>query len=187
MFELTLSPSVYYILDLLCGMVSLVYCVASALIVLWGFLLKRPVSLWRINSVAALGGLSTVLYLLLIRATDMRMSFWACLNLLCNLTFVLFFASRRKPRLAVWALYLQAAIYALFVYRAVTATLNVSILYSFVAFQLIPAVMLIGIGLIVLVQTWRERRGLHRESGSFYPTPEELAQGEQNTSDHSAK
>lgn len=167
-----LSPAVYRALDLACGLASLMYCVMSALAVLRGFLLKRPVTVRQINGVASVGLASTVLYLLMLFIGDVGFTLWSCLNLASNLTFLLFFKSRRKPRLAVYALYMQALVYTAFVMRLITTQMNVSMLVSFVVFQLIPAVLLIGVGIIILFQTVRERRS-GPEENIFFPGEEE--------------
>lgn len=166
-----LSPAVHQALDLACGLASLIYCVISALAVLRGFLLKRAVTVRQINAVASVGMVSTALYLLVLLLGDVGFTLWSCLNLASNMTFLLFFKSRRKPRLAVYALYIQALVYMAFVMRLITTRMDVSMLVSFVVFQLIPAVLLIGVGIIILFQTVRERRS-GPEENIFFPDEE---------------
>lgn len=165
------SPAVYQALDLACGLASLLYCIMSALIVLQGFLLKRAVSMRHIDRVATAGAVSTALYLAMLVLSGIGLNIWSLLNLCSNLTFLLFYKSRKKPRMAVYALYVQAVVYMAFVMRLITTRMNVSMLVSFVVFQLIPAVLLIGMAIIILFQTVREHRS-GPEENAFFPDEE---------------
>ena len=114
---ITFLPALLQGMDLFCGLSSLLYCILSALLVLRGFVLKDPVSSMQINLAGISGLIACLLYCILLGISGIGLNLWSTLNLLADLTFLLFFLSRRKPRLAVYALYIQAFVYLMFVLR----------------------------------------------------------------------
>ena len=155
---ITFLPALLQGMDLFCGLSSLLYCILSALLVLRGFVLKDPVSSMQINLAGISGLIACLLYCILLGISGIGLNLWSTLNLLADLTFLLFFLSRRKPRLAVYALYIQAFVYLMFVLRLIVVSLDLSLLFSFVIFQLIPAALLTGVAILVIIQTEREHR-----------------------------
>ena len=156
-FQISLTPGFPLFVLLSGGLVSLFYCVFSAFLVLRGFILKRPVTPRQITIAAWAGLFSCACSLLPLFFRSIPLNFWSALNFLCNLTFPLYFRSRRKPRAAVHALYIQASIYLAFLLHMV-AHMQMRLLPGFILFQLIPACLLVGISLVVLVQSIRERK-----------------------------
>ncbi len=112
----------------------------------------------QINLAGISGLIACLLYCILLGISGIGLNLWSTLNLLADLTFLLFFLSRRKPRLAVYALYIQAFVYLMFVLRLIVVSLDLSLLFSFVIFQLIPAALLTGVAILVIHQTVREHR-----------------------------
>ena len=156
-FQINPNPGFAFFLDLLGGLTGLFYCAISSLLVLRGFVLKHPVSLRQIDVVGWAGLSSCVVSLLLFFSHSMPLNLWSALNFLCDLTFLLYFRSRKMPRAAVYALYIQSGIYLVFLLRMVSH-MQMRLHPGFVIFQLIPACLLAGVSLVVLVQSIRERK-----------------------------
>ena len=156
-FQIGPDPGFAFFLDLLGGLTGLFYCAISSLLVLRGFVLKHPVSLRQIDMVAWAGFSACIVSLLLFVSHSMPLNLWSALNFLCDLTFLLYFRSRKTPRAAVYALYIQSAIYLAFLLRMVSH-MQMRLLPGFIIFQLIPACLLAGVSLVVLVQSIRERK-----------------------------
>ena len=66
-------------------------------------------------------------------------------------------SSRDVYKRQVYALYIQSGIYLVFLLRMVSH-MQMRLLPGFVIFQLIPACLLAGVSLVVLVQSIRERK-----------------------------
>ena len=78
-FQISPNPGFAFFLDLLGGLTGLFYCAISSLLVLRGFVLKRPVSLRQIDVVGWAGLSSCVVSLLLFFSHSLPLNLWSAL------------------------------------------------------------------------------------------------------------